>query len=223
MYSFLRRRQMMLAGGSPTPPGPAPGQYVQDGLILHLDGIDKGNTEGKWTSLVGGYEFTNYRAVFNENNVEFNVANSPYVENTDFVVPLATVGTIEICYETSVTAAIQRLFWPITTNGAGRFAVGFYYTSSTLKLIWSYNLSKPMYVPVPSKGTVSVNNVAAVSNGSAMTQSGSDYWTGTNLTNKIGHQFTGKIYSIRIYNRQLTKAEMTANQAVDNSRFGLGL
>ena len=35
--------------------------------------------------------------------------------------------------------------------------------------------------------------------------------------------FNGQIYSIRIYNRQLTEAEVLNNQRIDNTRFNLGL
>lgn len=35
--------------------------------------------------------------------------------------------------------------------------------------------------------------------------------------------FAGKIYSIRLYNRQLTSTEVAANLAVDNIRFSMGL
>lgn len=34
---------------------------------------------------------------------------------------------------------------------------------------------------------------------------------------------TGNIYCIRIYDRELTAQEILANQAVDNTRFNLGL
>lgn len=50
--SELRRRMMMQQGGEPLP------EYIQDGLVFWLDGIDKGNITGKWIDLIGGIEFT---------------------------------------------------------------------------------------------------------------------------------------------------------------------
>lgn len=37
--------------------------YIKDGLVFWLDGIDKGGEEGKWVDLVGGVEFTPDAAV----------------------------------------------------------------------------------------------------------------------------------------------------------------
>ena len=69
--------------------------YVQDGLILHLDGKTGKTGSSSWESIVGNHIFTNNGAVFNDDNVEFT-ANNQYLENTSFVAPGAGAGTIEV-------------------------------------------------------------------------------------------------------------------------------
>lgn len=41
--------------------------YVQDGLVFHLDGIDKGNVADQWTDLIGGVAFPNHGATALDN------------------------------------------------------------------------------------------------------------------------------------------------------------
>ena len=60
--------------------------YVQDGLVLLLDGIDKGNVSGAWTDLIGGKSFTNHGATFNDDNVQFD-GTDDYLDITAFSVP----------------------------------------------------------------------------------------------------------------------------------------
>lgn len=196
-------------------------QYVMNGLVLWLDGIDKGPDNTAWVDKVSGYSFTNHGATFNTDNVSFD--GDDYLNESTFVAPHVTVGTIEVCFNDEGTSS--RMFFLPKTQGS--LSCGIYVTGGTNKLIWSCNNSRPMYVPVPQKGTVSVSTARAIANGSAMTASGNDYW-GPSSENRIGrasntYYYKGKIYSIRIYNRKLTEAEVLNNLAVDNERFNLGL
>ena len=59
MDALLRRRMMMSVGSGPGPgPEPPTYSYVTDGLVMHLDGINKGQTSGRWESLVGSTYYT---------------------------------------------------------------------------------------------------------------------------------------------------------------------
>lgn len=199
--------------------------YVTDGLVLWLDGIDKGPDNTAWVDKVSGYSFANNGATFNNNHVSFD--GNDYLSTTSYSAISSSTGTIEVCFEdgagSSKTSRI--LFFP---KNEAALAFGIVVSGNTKKIIWSYNSSRSMYIPVPTKGTVSVSTARAISNGSTMTASGSDYWSGTKGTTYIGRRpsgnyFTGKIYSIRIYNRKLTESEVLNNYAVDNERFELGL
>lgn len=85
---------------------PGPQGYVQDGLIFQLDGIDKGNTEGYWTDLIGNiqYSLQNVYQV-NSNNVHFR-ATPIYSNNYINQIPLIYESngryynyTIEFCID----------------------------------------------------------------------------------------------------------------------------
>lgn len=201
-------------------PGGRVSDYVQNGLVLHLDGKQKGNTADAWTSLVGSAVFTNYGATFNADNVEFD-GTDDYLTNSSFTTPTCATGTIEVCFEREGTGT--RVAYMPKTNQALSFGC----ISSVLN--WSNNGNRTTYSELPTKGTVGVNNSRAVANGSTMSSYGNTYMSGrSSSTSYIGRRssgnyFYGKIYSIRIYNRQLTLDEMKANQSVDNIRFNLGL
>ena len=66
---------------------------------------------------------------------------------------------------------------------------------------------------------------SAIANGSAMISSGKDTWGNPGSVTFIGKRasdaaaFSGSIYCIRLYSRQLTDAEIAANQAIDQIRF----
>lgn len=64
--------------------GPSVGDYIQDGLVFQLDGMDKGNVEGVWKDLIQGREFTLNNCTLNSNNVEFNGTDS-YCMSSDTI------------------------------------------------------------------------------------------------------------------------------------------
>ena len=66
MDLMQRRRELMMMGG---------GGYIKNGLVFHLDGIDKGTTDTtKWVDLVGGIVFTEQSGVstWQDTYMEFN-------------------------------------------------------------------------------------------------------------------------------------------------------
>ena len=111
---------------------------------------------------------------------------------------------------------------PKTTNATAFGCVG-------TALNWSNGTNRTTYRTLPTKGTAGVNVSRAIANGVGMTAYGNTYLSGRSGTYSYigrrsnGNYFYGKIYSIRIYNRTLTEAEILANQNVDNLRFNLGL
>lgn len=195
--------------------------YVQDGLVLHLDGIEKGDTANAWTSLVGGYKFTATGSpVFNANNVQFD--GSSRLGNNSFTAPLANGATIEVVFSNEGTIGV--IFSP--TAGSKKIAAGLFSTG----FIWNIYSNGDRY-PVIDQGSISVNYDRCLYNGVAQSSNGNSYFiSSAGTVNSIGCRyysgsyqsyFTGKIYSIRIYNRKLTEAEQLQNRNVDFLRFGI--
>lgn len=204
-------------------PGGRTTDYVQDGLVLHLDGKQKGNTADAWTSLVGNVVFTNNGATFNYDNVYFDGVND-YLSNTSFSPPTSGTGTIEVVIDNeSFGQSLVVVFMGKTSGG-----LGFGMNASKL-VIWSCaSTSRQRPTATLAKASFSMSSPNKAQNGVGMTINGSDYLGNRNSTNWIGRRntgnyFKGKIYSIRIYNRQLDSTEIRKNLSVDNIRFNLGL
>lgn len=213
--------------------------YIRDGLIFHLDGINRGGTAGKWIDLIGGKEFTLTGVTENANNVEFAGTSSSYGVYNGCVSGDFSAETIEICVEKNGTLRAFVLSQPknLETNKYGISAIyahndgyGMYYVANGTKYAAkritgvAYNDYKTVSL---TYGGASCINLQQASNGStgawgALT-SGSTYIGIKNPAASSSYPLNGKIYSIRIYNRKLSLAEMQHNQLVDNNRFNIGL
>lgn len=216
---------MAAGGGSPTPPTPGPGDlsnYVQDGLVLHLDGINKGGTSGRWSSLVGSeyYPLTTH-STEETNAVLMDGSGVLTSENTVNVG--YTVGTIEVCAQYLGNASAAVVIYGTQDNlcfciGSTGYAFGI----ATANNLWT--LTKA------SLFTCSMNSSRCMLNGSVTGTKSNTSWGATESTNFIGgrepyankYYANIRIYSIRKYNRILSEAEMLQNQKVDNARFNLG-
>lgn len=213
--------------------------YIQNGLVFHLDGIIKGTNEGKWTDLVGGVQWTNHGATSLENGWSF--ADGAYMLDN------STMGnynyascTVEMCIDSNTSNSTYFIF-----VGAGAGIVGCFVQSYqnkswfTIKPTSDGNyqgaLSVKPLISGTGKFTISITGQ----------RGGYGYWNGVKksadtvaysaastaiigknvprTTSGSEFPFTGTIHSIRIYNRILTNEEMLRNQIVDNDRFNLGL
>lgn len=198
--------------------------------VLWLDGWYKGPSS-VWVDRIGGIEFQG-NATFGKNYIEFN-GTSDYLYNySTYTPPGSASATIEVVFETDNTTSAQVVFMP--RNGATRPC---FYFNPTSGKIWfgagSTTKRKTYLATIPQNTIVScsVNNTVAMLNGSTLTASTTDYLGGAlNNYNYIGKRradnstdahnfFSGKIYSIRIYDRVLTQAEMMENYYVDKARF----
>ncbi len=201
--------------------------YVQDGLVLHMDGKEKGDTAGYWESIAGGWLFENHGATFGTDYVSFD-GTDDYLSNKNYAPPLSGSGTIEVVYESASDVYGSRLhvmFCGKTLNG-----IAFAINASKYVLYSMPNTTRNRPISTLSKASISVSTDRAYENGVAMQTTTADYMTGRASLNFIGKRggnspqyMKGKIYSIRIYNRKLTQAEVLKNLAVDNARFNLGL
>lgn len=222
VMDLLKRRQMMIQSSEIS--GGKLSDYVQNGLVLHMDGKSGKNGNTSWDSVVGNVIFTNYGATFNNDHVYFDGVDD-YLSNSSYNAPTSGNGTIEVVIDNEDFGQVTNLVYMSKT----RAGIGFGITSAKYILYSCGATVRTRSIATLAKASFSISNAGKYQNGQALSTSGSDYWAGQDQnTNFIGKRktggfFKGKIYSIRIYNRQLTQAEVLQNLAVDNIRFNLGL
>ena len=213
---LMARRRQILASDS--------GGYVRSGLILWMDGIDKGSTSGAWTDKAVGHVFESINGFTNgANYVGLSRSSSQYFRNATYTGPAEKEpATIEVVISDYLGSSMA--FMPRGTS------VAFGVMSSAKGAIWTSRDWATYAINFPAGSKLfSVNSDAVIVDGNRITTFGeSEWWTGEDSYNYIGRRstgtyFDGKIYSIRIYNRILTQDEMLRNQRIDNKRFGLGL
>ena len=198
--------------------------YVQSGLVLHMDGKSGKTGNTSWESVVGNHIFTNYGATFNDDNVQFD-GDGQYLENTSFVAPGAGAGTIEVVCD--MGTLFQRYFIALAPNVADSICFAVSPTGKCiLRATAAASKSRPK--PTLAKASFSISDDyrqqngenMAVLNNSNMARASSTY----NYIGRTSKNYTrGKLFSLRVYNRKLTEAEILQNLAVDNIRFNLGL
>lgn len=201
--------------------------YIKNGLIFMLDGICTGNNAGYWTDLAGGVKLTiGSNVVRGDKYFEFAkgvttddmcinnkiswTANQPIDYNNltiEFVVDFPSSGQN---YIFTIGKIVLAWFNGLVTPGsssAPRWNMGNAVTLSTYT--WTYSAGYRDLVSKP--------------------QQGNDYWNiqqvgfflGGQINNTQGRNFGGKIYALRIYDRQLSASEIIANQTLDINRFGI--
>lgn len=200
--------------------GPSIGDYIQDGLVFQLDGIDKGNVEGVWKDLINGREFTLNNCILNSNNVEFNGTDS-YCMSSDTI--SYETYTLEITFIRDKISGVvidggndfQMIFLKTTSGYERRYISG-------RKAMLQTRLDKVNILSIPTTGRPISSLMASPISPKTM------YSTNTTDGTYIGCLgaaqnpfFKGKIYSIRVYNRNLTSEEMIHNQLLDIERFNL--
>ena len=216
--------------------------YVQDGLLACWDGVENAgrychaSSTAVWRDVVGGREFTLTGVTVGADRMVFAGSASSYgtlnAANTAATFEKAKNGTVEIVYASATGKDNQIILHSTTTSG---ISLGI--NSSTLLIVHS-SQSTPK---ISFSSGIATNSVSlrygnglfssALVNGSTATMdSGSSYWSGANdttttigtRTTRASSHFKGSIYCIRVYGRQLTDAEIQANNAVDVSRFRQG-
>lgn len=196
--------------------------YIQDGLIFWLDGIDKGNDPTAWTDLIGGYTFPYSEGAVIESNGVVNMYSQSVQQAFDAPASTCTVeGVSNYCSNSwGILLYGGKYNDVILVNGGGIITTGNVNTVGCR--VFRTNLR--------TTTTVSCHNDFLMLNGNIHTYTEVSNW-GQYFNNKFviggrsvnGYKNTSKIYSIRIYNRQLTEEEMLHNQRIDNVRFNLGL
>lgn len=197
--------------------------YIKNGLVFWLDGIDKGNIPDAWVEKKQGYVFANHGAVFNTDHVYLN--GSSYLDCSGAFTALSESGTIEVVYEKDYDLGV--IIQPAYISNANYIAYG---KTGGAGFVWDSRSAKARYNNDPYIASVSISGARALGNGFPLTQNSTGSLTNTSgspahigVANNMNYYFTGKIYCIRVYNRQLTEEEVLANYAVDIQRFNLDL
>ena len=195
--------------------------YVTDGLILHLDGINWGNQEGKWIDLVNNIDFLTTGTVQRTNNSFICNAGGFYYNGS-----FTDVVHIEVVFK-STTRAYQSIFATPTVDKR----VVLNYTSNKIIIQYGGNKNNCVSFVIPDNKLISIssNYQTAYINGILSQQSNvRDDWTRTLNDTRIGtyalnspYYLQGEICSIRLYNRALTADETSRNFAVDKARFNI--
>ena len=219
-------------------PIPSADAYIQDGLVFQLDGIDKGNVEGAWVDRKAGRQFTLYNCIVNSDNIEFNGRNSEAIDNDNYRLPTVPEDyTIEVVlYYGGGTILTQN---KNSSSGYGSpmmvalsSTIDFFTIGRNLYAVEALPEKKYMCLQAQAHGIsdrVQVNcngDVLASRQGTSSAINNNDFAYGkasigcvwTDYNEKAGH-LLGKVYSIRLYNRELTKEELYNNMVVDYMRF----
>lgn len=199
-------------------PIPSADAYVQDGLVFQLDGIDKGNVEGAWVDRKAGRQFTLNNCIVNSNNIQFNGKDSEAVYNQ--LLDFGTTTTLEVVFTR------EKVFGTIISSGDKIQLIALYLTSGYQHEFFSGNQVTGMVFPdtttihtlsIPTSGRPILDQIA-------QPKTSKDFYSVSDTNTYVGggpSYSKGKIYSIRIYNRNLTQAEMMKNQMIDIERFNI--
>ena len=223
--------------------------YVQDGLILHLDGIQNtasghDGSSTVWTNLApaSADRFPDGTIVgdlqWGDNCLNYGGQRGTGVTLNKTTKTFSEL-TIEVVYRTNSSGSYDSLIQNCEGSGEG-FQIESKDNSNALTYIW-YD-SKLGYCRAPiqpvihnrilytgfartsSEFTAYDTNLDSVS-GSIVNSinAGSVPWAvgagPTNGSSKFTDTLNGSIYSVRFYNRKLSAAEIAKNRAIDASRF----
>lgn len=219
-------------------PIPSADAYVQDGLVFQLDGIDKGNVEGAWVDRKAGRQFTLNNCIVNSDNIEFNGTDSSAVDNDNYTLPTVPENyTIEVVLYYGGGSGILTQNSTATSYGSPMMVSLYstaYYLTIGRKLYAVEALPENKYMCLQALAKGKTDSIQVNCNGDVLaSRKGNDsiikndffaygrpsigcVWTSS--SDRAG-QLSGKVYSIRLYNRLLTEEERYNNMVVDYMRF----
>lgn len=217
---LTRRRELILSSS-----GGGGVEYVTDGLIMWLDGINntsEGHNPGSniWEDLSGnGHHYTYASAnTINNDHLQTNGVGNTFIGfSADESSSIKSGKTIEIVIAPSSLSAEQFLF------GLGNHP-GTCFTKSG-NICFSASSAKKS---VKMLSGVHYYNSSLWRDGVLQSNTNvNDSWG--NVNNSLfryayggwSYQFNGMVYAIRIYNRTLTDAELMQNWLMDKARFGI--
>lgn len=231
MLMHDRRRALMMQVQTPAPSIP----YITDGLISWLDGLTVASNS-LWIDRVSGAQYTLHNAVKASNGVTFAGDSSSYGESTATFPAGVTIEAAFSVVDASVSSGIFGQNWPNVGDNA-QPVIMLAHTASSQCIFVKYGTTSRQVRKAALQSVEIVSAVRwltdsrAVLNGEQIvsyTQNYASYPSGGITGSRIGTRgedmwLNGTLHSLRIYDRALTVAEMQANQAIDNTRYNLGV
>lgn len=215
--------------------------YVSTGKIVHFDGIVKGDTASSWTDLVNNIALAMSGTITStDNGWVFPGSTGAFFRNNGYSWDGSTGFTSEVCIIPTLSSG-QMVFATDHGSSTSNYRPMLYIdvtnaylrgnnTYDTNGVQWNFTLATDTIY------TISASESLAIVNGEELTvksstgarwnmnsQGGYFKISGRRRSSTNSLPFKGTLYSIRVYNRVLTKAEVLNNQQVDNTRFSLGL
>lgn len=206
--------------------------YVQDGLIGQYDGIENagvgvhGSPE-QWKDLVGDNDLLLENITWGDDGAIYNGSNSvAYLSSLPF---LDSFQSVEIC--ATMTGSNNWMTFQFSNssymgyNGKGRLIVNtkgsglndYYNTAFTPTSVHTASALPRKTLAVD--GVILSTNRNA-SNGVSQNNKYQTLFGARCFNGLIGMVLTGKIHSIRIYDKELSQDELTKNHNIDKKRFG---
>lgn len=222
-------------------------QYISDGLIFELDGLDKRSSGSYcWVDKVGGKTFTNAGGVEELNNgFRFKGTSTSYLTGNFASLTSASYNncTIEVVLKSSLESGAWSpvvIFgdWSSTSNSqyigvAANYNSSVNYNHSLQFVSRSRNGSTNCYkIPANILMTTSLkSNQPIMANRQQYSETSTTSMT--TISNKtqvrVGGRvdgsnvvtFKGDIHAIRVYNRLLTEDEILHNQNIDIQKYNI--
>lgn len=201
--------------------------YVQDGLVLLLDGIRNtrsghSTSTNVWEDLSGNnYDVTMKNITINENNMYFSGDTSiMYSSNNIDAVSVEMVLELEESpqgeqYIASFGSLYKILAWSPNVKG---FSLGHGKKRYLVENLYKKNSISVQYSPdAMYLNSKKLENSVVSTSWSAVTK----YPFMISAYSSGYYKLKGKIYSIRVYNRALTQDEINHNYEMDKKRFGI--
>ena len=231
MGTFLQNWMMLRAQSAPRGgeiPDPLVDDYVQNGLIIHLDGKMKGGDSTKWIDRKGLVSFNYGSAITPAADGVITTEGGAVASNEVFADHYidTTSYSFEMVWELTSSPGTYMIFATPRSGGVGPYiGVTASYAIFGDRSIYRTASQPSNYSTLQISSGVSSSTV--LMDGVSQSTSGSDYFGGDDLHFWLGSVVrklpNAKLKCIRLYNRPLTTAEMLHNLAVDNERFNLGL
>lgn len=201
--------------------------YVQDGLVLLLDGIRNtrsghSTSTNVWEDLSGNnYDVTMKNITINENNMYFSGDTSiMYSSNNIDAVSVEMVLELEESpqgeqYIASFGSLYKILAWSPNVKG---FSLGHGKKRYLVENLYKKNSISVQYSPdAMYLNSKKLENSVVSTSWSAVPK----YPFMISAYSSGYYKLKGKIYSIRVYNRALTQDEINHNYEMDKKRFGI--
>ena len=228
MSVIVNRRRVMGGGGESY----TASSYVQDGLIGQYDGIENAGvgvhgSPQTWKDLIGSNDLLLENITWGDDGAIYNGSDSvAYLSSLPFS---DSFQSVEICAtmtgsEGWMTFQFSNSYY-MGYNGSGRLIVatkgrGFNdYLRTAFTPTSAHTASALTNKKLAVDGVIQRTN-AYKTNGASQNNKYQTLFGARYFNSRISMVLTGRIHSIRIYDKNLSQEELTKNYNIDMKRFG---